>query len=207
MRTVVWSMLAVIALGLGLAPADGAEGPAIAIIDLKKVYDNHPRFQQEYEAMKKEVQNAESDIKMKQEAINKRILVLRTLDPGSQEYKNQDDAITADKAQLSVLITQHKKEFARKEAKIYHKAYQEIMYEVEPFCRKYEIDLVLRFNSDLMAETGEVSSDPNMVARQLNKPVVYANPRIDLTKTIIDTIKARYPGVSTRPIGPGTINR
>ena len=205
MRTVVWSMLAVIALGLGLAPAARAQN--IAIIDLKKVYDNHPRFQQDYEAMKKEVENAEADIKMRQEVINKKILQLRTLDNGKPGYKELDDAITADKAQLSVLITQHKKEFARKEAKIYHTAYKEIMYEVEAFCVTYKIDIVLRFNSDLMGETGEVSSDPNTVARQLNKPVVYANMRIDLTEKIITTIKARYPGVSTKPIGPGALNR
>jgi Skp family chaperone for outer membrane proteins len=205
MRTVVWSMLAVIALGLGLSRAAGAENPSIAIIDLKKVYDSHTRFQQEYGQLKKEVEAAEGDIKQRQEAINKRIQQLRTLDPASIDYKNLDDAITADKAQLSVLITQHKKEFARKEAKIYHKAYQEILYEVDAFCKQYQIDLVLRFNSDLMGETGEISSDPNMVARQLNKPVVYANMRIDITNLIIKAVNRG--SVGKLPVGPGTINR
>ncbi len=201
MKTVICSLLAAFALSVGASSSAHAQN--VAIIDLKKVFDKHTRFQQNYELMKKEVEAAEQDVKSRQETINAQVRKLQALNPNAPEYKAMDEAVTRMKADYSILVTQHKKNFARKEATIYNAAYLEIMKEVEFFCKDKNIDLVLRFNSDLMGEkTDQPSSDPSTVAKQLNKPVVYANLRIDISNIIIERVSVPIntgrPGVKPR---------
>lgn len=204
MKTVIFSLVAVVALCAGVSRTAHAQN--VAIIDLKKIFDQHARFQQNYELMKKEVEAAEQDIKGRQEGINTLIKKMNGFKVDSLEYKQHDDAITKMKADLSVLVTQHKKNFARREANIYNTAYVEVMKEVEYFCVQNKIDLVLRFNSDLMGENNiQSSSDPNYVAKQLNKPVVYANMRIDITDIVIKSVNRTQ--ISKQPPGPGGVPR
>lgn len=171
----------------------------VAIIDLKYVFDNHMRFKQMTEEMRRSVQAAETDINARKDRINSLIKQLEGVKKGTPDYKQLEDEITQQKADLNALVSNTKREFMRREAKIYYIVYQEIVQEVEYFAQQNRLTLVLRFNGDPIDE-----NDPDLVAKHLNKQVVWHHRNIDITGLILDTLNKRQGGI---PAAQGGVNQ
>ncbi len=183
----------------------GREASAqVAIIDLKYIFDNHMRFKAMTEEMRRSVQGAEADINARKERVNNLIKQLNDVNKGAPDYKQLEDEITQQKADLSALVSTTKREFMRREAKIYYIVYQEITQEVEYFATQNRLTLVLRFNGDPLDE-----NDPDLVAKHLNKQVVWYHKNIDVTGLILKTLNDRYGNgqANNRGFVPGPPNR
>lgn len=208
-KTSHWAILAAGVLSVGLvacyafgqgvaparAPARPAGGSAIALLDVNKIFEQHPRFKQMMDQMKADVERAETAVKAERQAIQK---LMESLDSkkGSAEYKRLEEEVTTRQGNLAVQIQLQKKEFLQREAKIYHNIYKEIQDEVADYCAANGIEMVLRFNSD------PVDPDsPQSVLQKINQPVVmYRNDR-DITLVILDILKKRMASGPTPP-GP-----
>ncbi len=158
----------------------------VAIIDLKYIFDNHIRFKQMTEEMRRSVQAAEADITARRDRINSLIKQLEGVKKGTPDYKQLEDEITQQKADLNALVSNTKREFMRREAKIYYIIYQEIVQEVKYFAEQQRLTLVIRFNGETIDE-----SDPDIVAKHLHKQVVWHHPNIDITGIILETLNQR----------------
>jgi Skp family chaperone for outer membrane proteins len=118
---------------------------------------------------------------------------LKETDTGSQTYKGLEAQIAKRRADLQVQMQLQQKEFLQKEAKIYHDTYKALQSEVQYFAGQNSIDLVLWFNGE------PVDPDqPRSILQEINKPVVYYAPDLDITKIISDRLNQRA-GVATRP--------
>ncbi len=170
----------------------------VAIIDLKYIFDNHMRFKAMTEEMRRSVQGAETDINARKERINNLIKQLNEVNKGKPDYKQLEDEITQQKADLSALVSTTKREFMRREAKIYYIVYQEITQELQHFAQQNRLTLVLRFNGDPIDE-----NDPDIVAKHLNKQVVWHHPNIDITGVILKTLNDRYGGANAGGVPGG----
>lgn len=175
---VVWTLLA---MSILFGASALAQEQKTATLDLKKVYDNYAPFQQAYEAMKKEVEAAAEDLKLRAAVIEsdrKQLAELPKDDPG---YKDLEAKIADDREQLSELAWTHKTTFARREAQLYAEAYRAIFKQLDAYCQANKIDVLMRPNRGQFAEDQATSSDPKTVAEQLNRPVLYTSPRLDIT--------------------------
>jgi outer membrane protein len=205
------AMLA-ITLVPGVAQAQQQAIGGVAIIDLSYIFKNHNRFKAMTEGMRAEVLRAEDALKARRteiESLSKRLNDLgNELRKDSPEYKQLDADLTRKKIDLSTQVSQQKKEFLEKEAKIYYSVYQEVLDEVQYFSERNRISLVLRFNGDPVSD-----GDPQEILKQLNKQVVYYNKGIDITPMILDSLNTqRGPqnGAAGGPVGvpiPGTGTR
>jgi outer membrane protein len=206
-KTCFWAVLAAAVLvtssGDSLAQGQPNFAGGVAIIDLSYIFKNHDRFKAMTEGMRNDVLRAEEALKARRteiETLTKRLNDLgNELRKDSPEYKQLDADLTRKKIDLSTQVSQQKKEFLEKEAKIYFSVYQEVLDEVQYFSERNRISLVMRFNGDPVTD-----SDPQEILKQLNKSVVYYNKGIDITPMILDSLNRR--GAGAAPQGQGVPN-
>ena len=128
-------------------------GTRVVVIDIAKIFDQHPGFQQSMEAMKNEVQQVEQGFRERSQQIETLRERMKQYESGTPEYKQLDSQILKIQADGQVEATQKKKEFLEREAQLYFNVYKEIQGEVKTFARMNGIGLVLRYNSAEMEPT------------------------------------------------------
>lgn len=165
-------------------------GTRVAVIDIAKIFDEHPGFKQQMEQMKQEVEAVEASFRQRakqMEAVRER---MKQFTPGSPEYKDLDSQILQIQADGQVEATQKKKDFLDREAKLYYTVYAEIQNEVAAFARQNNIGLVLRFNS------APIEPNRNSTLEGVNRPIVFQD-RLNITQHILDQINRRFASQSS----------
>ncbi|HEY6564861.1 MAG TPA: OmpH family outer membrane protein [Pirellulaceae bacterium] len=200
-RVVALPLLALL-FGWAALPAPG-ETPTstpvannVVVIDIAKVFEEHPGFKQAMETMKQEVQAFENELRERgkqMEALRER---MKQFEPGVQEYKDLESQILKIQADGQIEATQKKKEFLEREAKVYYQVYNEIQAEVRAFAVQHGIGLVLRFSSTPMDAKNRQS-----ILEGVNQPIVYQDKK-NITPLIIQQIQQRH--ASRAPAGNGT---
>ncbi len=173
----------------------------VALLNVSHIFKTHVRFKNMMQGMKAAVEQAEVEVKGEQVRLRKLADQLRVSPKGTPEYKSLEEQITAGETTLAVRVRLQRKEFMQREAKIYHIVYQEIWQEVDYYARTHGIAMVQRFTAEPV--------DPNKpedVIRNLNKPVVWYNPDLDITADILHILSQRVdnPAVSGRHGVPGS---
>lgn len=166
-----------------------APGTRVVVIDLTKVFDQHPRFKQQMEAMKQEVQAFDTTLRSRADQMQSLQNQMKQFQPGSVEYKQLEEQIMQIQADGQIKATQKKKEFLDREAAIYYSIYQEVVAEVESFAIENGIGIVIRFNSD------EIQQDRNSILEGVNRAVVYQS-KSNITNAIIERIVRKDPAMA-----------
>lgn len=195
-KTLSCAMLALsatVALAIGSqvdaqAPAGRPALPGVRIIDLKKIFDNYNRFQEETKGLKNEVLAREEQLKGLRDEMKKLDEHRKELQNGSVEAKDIETRMVRINSEHHSQLTLGKKEFLEKEAKIYYNVYREVLDEVKLYSRYEGVSLVLRFNNDPTPGP----EDPQGVLKELNKSVVHYDPSIDITGPILNELNRRW---------------
>ena len=192
---------AILSLGLLASEATaqnqaGANAPkfGVAVVDVGYIFKNHERFKSTMDGMKTEMQNLEGSLKSKRESIASKEQERNGYNLGTPDYKRADEELTRMQANFNVEMTQLRKDFLEREAKVYYQTYLEVNEAVRYYAQRQNIGLVLRFNGE--------SPDPNLreqVLRDINKPVVFQN-QIDITPDILAVLNRG----GTRATNPST---
>ena len=162
----------------------GANAPKFGtgVVDVGYIFKNHQRFKTTMEGMKKEMQGIEQTLKSKREGIAQKEAERNEYNLGTPEYKRLDEELARQKADFNLEMTQLRKDFLEREAKVYYQTYLEVDETVRYYAQRQNIGLVLRFNGE--------SPDPNRrddVLRAINKPVVFQN-NIDITPDVLSLL-------------------
>jgi Skp family chaperone for outer membrane proteins len=181
----------------GMAPAAGTrlgvEG--LAVVDVAYIFKNHARFKQQMDMMKQKVDAAETELKRDQEDYKRMADQLKSFQPGSPDYKKTEDDMLKKQGDLNLKVSLQKKDFMEQEGRIYFTVSKEIDDAVKQIAAKNNISLVLRFNGDPVDPV-----DRNDILRGINKPIVYYDPRMDITPYVLQDLN-RSAGAATGPIG------
>jgi Skp family chaperone for outer membrane proteins len=181
----------------GMAPAGGAhlgvEG--LAVVDVAYIFKNHARFKQQMEAMKAKVDAAESELKRDQEDYKRMADQLKSYQPGSPDYKKIEDDMLKKQGDLNLKVSLQKKDFMEQEGRIYFNVSREIDDAVKQLATKNNIVLVLRFNGDPVDPV-----DRNDILRGINKPIVFYDPRMDITPYVLQDLN-RSAAAGNGPVG------
>lgn len=165
------------------APGGQAGGAQLALLDLAYIFANHVKFKQLSDALRRDVEAAEAELKNNKAALQKMADQLESYNRGTPEYRQLEEDITKRQAEISVQVNVQKRDFFEQEAKMYYTVYQEVMEQVRYYCDKHGILLVMRFNGDPFDE-----NDPQGIQKELNKAVLYHNKMIDITPYILDAV-------------------
>lgn len=188
-RWIAWAAL--VAAIAPLAHAQGSE-PQIALLDVAYIFKNHADYASQKSDLQNAVDLAESEVKRDREKIRASSEQLGKLAVDSPEYRQLEETLTRQQADINVRIQTQRKRFVEQEARILMTVYQEINVETEKFCKQHGIRAVFRFNS----EQGPPDTADAVVAL-INRPVIYHDPGIDITQIILDQINRKSQPANT----------
>lgn len=203
-KTQFLAALAATVLTVGLTDSTALAQPGaqpqapggIALLDVSRVFKEHARFNAQMNAMKAEVQAAETQMKASADVLQQDMERLKELDPASQAYKTLEASVATKRAQMQVDVQLQRKDFLQKEAKIYHMVYREVQQEVQYFASRYNLSAVLRFSNN------EANvNQPDEVLRDINKSVVWFAPQLDITNDILKALNNGAAQPSANPQG------
>jgi len=186
-------------LAQGQPPASAPGGSAsvnhhgIAVVDINYIFEKYSRFQQEFERWKREMEGTGASLKKEEDVIVRQMESMKTLKPGTKEFKNLEEEITRKKSDLQINASLKDKEFKEKAAKLQLAAYQEITEAVKNYADRNNISLVLQFNGAPVDQ-----SNPRAVQADIQKLIVYQNG-IDITPIILDDLNRRAAATANRP--------
>lgn len=200
----VMSVLA-LALGIGFwsfgtsqawsqAPAATARAvTSVAVIDMNHIFNNHVRFQQLKENMRREVESAEQELTAARASIEKMAERLQQYNKTSPEYAQLEQDIARQQADLNIKAASHRKRFVEMEAQIYYNVYREVIDHVRFYCEQNGIAVVLKINSPPTDP-----NDPQEIMRDMSKDVIYHHPGLDITQVILNGVNST---AAARPAG------
>ena len=153
----------------------------IVVVDLSKVFEQHPTFKGQMERIKAEVKQEEARFQAKGEEMKKRVQQLQTLKPSSAEFKTLEAEISFEQGRVQADMALKRKEFLEREAQVYFQTYTQVKAQIRAFSEANRIGLVLRYSSEKMNPNNRQS-----VMAGVNQPIVYNEARLDITKFIVD---------------------
>jgi Skp family chaperone for outer membrane proteins len=175
-------------------------GHNIAVVDVSVIFKQHQRFLAATEKFKKDVEAAEAKLKEEYNRVQALQQQLKGLNPGSPDYKQMEQRVAREYADLQIKQQSQKKDLMELEGKIYFQVYKELDDSVKLFAERNNIALVLRYASDPM----DNPTDRNEIVRGINRSVVYVNPALDITTLILQDLNRSASPVSSgaAPAGP-----
>lgn len=160
------------------AQAKGATG--VVVIDVKYIFENHARFKASMDAMKRDAEEFEGEIRNRQKGLRDKSERVKEFNPGTPDYKKVEEEVAKLLSDLQVDTALKRKEFLEREAKLYFTTYNEISDRVARFAEENGIGLVLRFDSSAID-----ADDRGSVLQGVNRSIVYQR-NLDITVAVLE---------------------
>lgn len=176
------------------APAAATTAPRgtnVAVVDLKRVIDNHIRLKAAMDEIKKESEAFQASVKEEEAKLRQQIEQLKGMAAGTAEYKQLETEIATRRTQVQLDINRRQKAQVEEEARVLFNVNQEIEGEIRKFAQQYGVDLVLQHSSLEMDP-----AKPDTVLRGLNRLVLYQD-RLDITDAILQELNRGAPTANT----------
>lgn len=167
-------------------PVRQGAAPQIAVIDISRIFKEHPRFIDEMARLKTRVEAEDAKMKSRADRLQASADELKTLKPGSQEYKIKEKAIASDRAQMQIDIQVQRKEFLQQEATIYKEVYESVKIQVANYASRAGLAAVIRYTTP----PPEAQDQPNAVLAEIQKDLVWFAPQLDITNHILASLGA-----------------
>ena len=197
-RTLLSACLLTMFIAAGTHAQQGASPGLVTVLDVAKVFENHPVFKAKMDSLKQEVQAFQQQVRAQvTDLTKKRQNLTQKYKIGSPEFKKEEEALAREEADLKVKTGQKERDYMDREARLYYDTYLEVQNVVADFSRANNISLVLRFDSSEIDKTNRSS-----VSTGVNRFIVYQE-KLDLTQLIINEVskKSAQAGIQ------GTTNR
>ncbi len=176
-------------------PAAPAVRPQIAVIDISRVFKEHPRFIEQMAQLKARVEREDANMKARADRLQAMAEELKSLKSGSQEYKDKEKLIASERAQMQIDIQVQRKEFLQQEASIYKDIYEEVKVAVANYASRAGLAAVIRYTS----KPEEIDpNQPNVILSEIQKDLVWFAPQLDITNPILATLKMQSPTNTVR---------
>lgn len=180
---------AVATLAFAQGGGPGPSGQNIAVIDIGLVFDKHVRFKAQMDQLKAEIDATEKQWQNRAKEINALGEQLKQSKPDSPDYHRMEADLAKQTGDFNVNKALKNKELMERQGKIYYNTYREVEGAVNEFCQRYNVALVVRYNSKPID-----GSDPQEILKGIQRPIVYVDKRYDITGDIT--------GLVNRPSGP-----
>jgi Skp family chaperone for outer membrane proteins len=178
--------------GLNQASANASKF-GIAVVDIPYIFKNYSRFSATAEAMKKEMETIDGNVKAERQNIAAAEQARNGFKPGTPEYKKADEELARMMAEFQLKTSKLQKDFMERQAKLYYQTYLEVVDAVNVYATSHNIGLVLRFNGEPVDANRRED-----VMRDINKQVVIQN-QIDITPDVLMLLNRDQRSQPTQP--------
>jgi Skp family chaperone for outer membrane proteins len=174
----------------------------MAVVDIPYIFKNYARFRATSDAMKKEMETIDANVKAERASIAQAEQQRNSFNAGSAEYKKADEELARMMAEFQLKTSKLQKDFMERQAKLYYQTYLEVVDAVNVYATSHNIGMVMRFNG----EPVDVNKREE-VMRDINKQVVVQN-QIDITGDVLmllnrDAQQTRGPATQPTATRPG----
>ena len=189
--------LVVSLLGQAIGQQTAVQVPTrIGLIDLDYVLKNYAKFNRLAEELTAQAKQKEAEIQRMQQELRRLIKQQQAQKPDSPLYAQYQEQATKKRAELEATIANAQRDFARKQASLYHTTYREVEAAVARYAQSIGLTLVIQSR-----RAGKVSpTDPQAVFREIARPVVYNHPAMDITDEVLALLN-RGSGTVAQPAG------
>ena len=177
---------------LGTHPVQGQ----VCLVDVAKVFESHSGFNSSLENLKQQAEEYKFSLQQRGDALRIESEQLNSFKPGTPEYSSLESKLAQAAANLEVERRNKTREFVELEAKLHFETYVQVTKAISAYCDQRGYRVALRF-SDLQVD----ASNPQSIMQRVNDYVVFYQPRIDITKDIINSLSGSAPRVSESQSG------
>jgi Skp family chaperone for outer membrane proteins len=178
--------------------APSKPGTSVAVVDIKFIFDNMQNFKTAMDRIRQENEEFEAHVRETETVLRKKLEELKAMTPGTEPFQRLEEEIAKTRTQVQLDINRKREQRMQDEARIYHRAYQDVERTIASFAQRYGFDLVLQYS------TAEIDPNkPDTVIRGLNRLVVYQD-RLNITKYVLDELNRAAPAA---PAGVTAPNR
>jgi outer membrane protein len=173
----------------------------VGCVDMSAVFKGYDKVKVNSEEFKAAVLAKKGELMKCMAEAQQESETLAKLTPGSVDFKKHEDRISELKAKHEASREQYEREFTLREAEMLGTLYKEIQSMVSRVAQFKGFNYVVRVSNDPV--TG---SNPNSVMMAIERPIVYADPRNDITSEVIFHLNREYKamgGTQPRPAGAG----
>ncbi len=190
-----WMPALLLILASGTAASAQTGGGYVAVLDLDRVLEHHPRLPGQLKAIRQEFKAFQQSVIAKQQDLRQRAQKLQELSPGSPDFKQLQAELARIESTTAVDVKLKQKEFFTREAKAHYQAYRDITEAVARIASRHNIVLVLRYNSKQIDPDNRAS-----IAEGLMRNVIYQH-KLDITDMVVQELggaAAQVPATSMR---------
>lgn len=177
-----------------LASAQEKSSHRIAVVDVAKIFKEHPGIRAQVEKIENELKTYDGQLQGKREELKQAAEQLKTFKVGTPDYSQQEELVASMESKLRLEMARKRKELSDAEARIYYENYQKIVAGVKFLAEYHDINLVLRYNSEEMnLEQGD------SVIRGVMKNIVYHDKGLDMTTGVMQYLDKTMDRVASPP--------
>ena len=169
------------------AAAAAPKAPSIGSIDIEKVLRDYDKFKVANENIRAEALTRHNSIMAIATEAKKEQELYGRLTPGSPDAKKCEDKITRLKAQFEADRENAEREFTGKEAETMATIYNEITAMTKGLANQRGMAFVVKYS-----DTPAAGSEPNSVMAAMGRTILFADPSVDITPTVIYWLNKRY---------------
>jgi outer membrane protein len=182
------------------ATAPRPPAPAtVGSVDIAAVFKGYDKVKVNSEEFKSAVMAKKGELMKFMTEAQQESEMLAKMTPGSVDFKKHEDRITQLKAQHEASREQYEREFTMREAEMLATLYKEIQAMVGRVAQYRGLSYVVRVSNDPI--TG---ANPNSAMMAIERTVVYADPRNDITSEVVGYLNQTYKAAGGTPPKPST---
>jgi RNA polymerase sigma factor (sigma-70 family) len=167
-------------------PGSHISAAAIGSIDIDAVVERYEKAKLSRKEYSAALQARKNELMRIMSEAQEEAQMLSKLAPGTEDYRKHENKVTQLKAQHEAGREQAERAFAQRQAKAMATLYNEIQEAVAAQAKAKGLTYVVKVSPGPRAD-----SEPNDVSTALNRSVVYADPRNDLTEEVIRDLNRR----------------
>ena len=189
------------------APVKPPDPATFGTIDMAAVFKGYDKVKTSSEEFKSAVMSKKNELMKLMSEAQQQSEMLAKMTPGSLDSKKYEDKISQLKAQHEALREQYERDFSLREAEMLATLYKEIQAMVSRVAQFRKMTYILRVSNDPVS-----GSNPNSAMMAIERTVVYAETRNDITEDVVKYLNMQYkaaagtsPGAtsSTAPAATG----
>jgi Skp family chaperone for outer membrane proteins len=166
----------------------------VGCVDMSAVFKGYDKVKVNSEEFKAAVLAKKNELMKFMAEAQQESETLAKLTPGSVDFKKHEDRISELKAKHEASREQYEREFTLREAEMLGTLYKEIQSMVSRVAQHKGFNYVVRVSNDPV--TG---SNPNSVMMAIERPIVYADARNDITSEVVYYLNAEYKVAGGKP--------
>lgn len=159
----------------------------VGLVDMAKIFKEYEKFSRLREGLQSEMTAIQDEAKGVKASAQKIADQMKQLNADSTEYRALEEKLAKMTSEFETKIKLKQRDLARREAEIFETIYLEATDVVKKYAEHFKFTMVIRFNSESLE-----SDNPQKLATNLNKLVVYHRPEDDITDPVIEYLNRQF---------------